>query len=326
MNSKARVCIGLPVYNGEKYLAETFESILSQQYTDFMLIVSDNASTDKTQEICRKYASQDNRIVYNRSKKNLGASMNFNRVFKLFSTEYFKWASYDDILAPDFLIKCVNILDNDPSVVICHSKTARINEYGSLVGNYDHRNMANIASSKIHYRFRDLISVRNPCWAIFGLFRTESLVKTKLMGNYIGADRNLLAEIGLIGKIYEIPEYLFFRRDHPEAYTRKFCEKPYAVAWDNYSEQMTYWTKDGFFKFPNLKNLIEYVWSVRSVPMKITDRFLCYKEILNWFFKEGFGYISNDIENALLKRSIFGRNFFLILKHIQNNIRKVRIK
>ena len=99
---KSRVSIGMPVFNGEKYLRESIESILDQTYQNFELIISDNASTDRTQEICLEYARKDNRISYYRNDKNLGGPRNYNRVFELSSAEYFKWAAYDDVLAPEF--------------------------------------------------------------------------------------------------------------------------------------------------------------------------------------------------------------------------------
>ena len=91
MNNRSRVSIGLPVYNGEKYLEQALISILSQTYTDFELIISDNASTDRTQAICREYAAKDPRIRYYCNEENLGAAPNHNRVFELASGEYFKW-------------------------------------------------------------------------------------------------------------------------------------------------------------------------------------------------------------------------------------------
>src|SRR3989337_590294 len=121
------VSIGLPVFNGEKYLRQALDSILAQTYQDFELIISDNASTDKTQQICREYVKKDSRIRYYRNKRNLGATRNHNRVFELSCGEYFKWASHDDLLAPEFLSRCVSVLDQDHSIVLCHSKTGRIN-------------------------------------------------------------------------------------------------------------------------------------------------------------------------------------------------------
>jgi glycosyltransferase involved in cell wall biosynthesis len=95
MTSKIpRVSIGLPVFNGEKYLAEALDSILSQTYRDFKLIISDNASTDRTEQICREYAAKDRRIRYYRNEKNIGAPKNFNRVFELSSGKYFRWDAF----------------------------------------------------------------------------------------------------------------------------------------------------------------------------------------------------------------------------------------
>ncbi len=105
---KPPVAIGLPVFNAEKYLSQAVDSILAQTFSDFHLIISDNASTDRTQEICQAYAAQDNRIRYSRNHRNLGASPNFNRVFELSSHQYFKWAPHDDMIAPEFLARCVN--------------------------------------------------------------------------------------------------------------------------------------------------------------------------------------------------------------------------
>jgi glycosyltransferase involved in cell wall biosynthesis len=323
-HKKPRVSIGLPVFNGENYLEQALDSILAQTYTDFELIILDNASTDRTQQICREYAAKDSRIIYYCNKKNIGASNNFNHVFKLSSAEYFKWAAHDDVIAPDFLLNCIKILDADPSIVLCHSKTARIDESGSVVGNYDHRTLNNISSWQRHKRFRDLISIRNACWIVFGVFRANALAKTHLMGDYIGADRNLLAEIGLIGRICELPEHLFLRRDHAEAYTRKFCEKLYAVEWDNYDEQLTYWTPKAFYKLPQWKQFTEFIKSVNHVPMKWSDRLLCYKALCNWFVREEWLFLSGDLENALLANSAIGRKLLTAIDLVQKQMFKVK--
>jgi glycosyltransferase involved in cell wall biosynthesis len=313
-SNKPRVSIGMPVFNGEKYLRETLDSLLAQTYRDFELIISDNASTDYTQQICREYATKDSRIHYYRNEENLGAPRNFNKVFELSSDEYFKWAAYDDVLAPEYLQKCVNVLDNDPSIVLCHSKTGVIDARGNLVGNCDHRTLTRIGSWKAHERFGDLISIRNPCWAIFGVVRATTLSKTPLHGSYIGADRNLLAELGLMGRIYEIPEHLFFRRDHPEAYTRKFCEYTFAINVDKYAEQLAWWSKDDWTYFPNWKDCAEFFKSISRVRLKWYERLSCYGEIFRWFTKEGWRYLGSDVENLLLRRSRFGRKLIPTVK------------
>ena len=118
---RPRLSIGMPVFNGEKYIRCALDSILSQTYKDFELVISDNASTDKTESICLKYKEQDNRIRYYRNKKNIGAPSNYNRVFLLSSANYFKWAAHDDMIAPEYIEKCMEILENDSSGAYPHN-------------------------------------------------------------------------------------------------------------------------------------------------------------------------------------------------------------
>src|SRR5262245_44673342 len=108
-----RVAIGMPVWNGEKCVAEAIESIRAHTFGDFQLLVSDNASTDATEEICRGYAARDGRIRYIRQDRNIGAAPNHNYVFRHSTGEYFKFAAHDDVLAPRFIEECIAVLDAD---------------------------------------------------------------------------------------------------------------------------------------------------------------------------------------------------------------------
>ncbi len=132
MNSSTKVSIGLPVYNGEVYLKEAIESILNQTYGDFELVISDNDSNDMTQAICIDYLKKDRRIRYYRNAKNMGAAYNYNRVFKLSNGKYFKWAAHDDICHPEFLEKCINVLDTEKEVVLCYPIAQVIDENGNF--------------------------------------------------------------------------------------------------------------------------------------------------------------------------------------------------
>ena len=107
-----RVSIGMPVYNGADHVAKAIQAILSQTFEDFELVISDNASSDGTDQICRRYAALDPRIRYCRNDHNLGAAANYNRVFELARAEYFKWAAHDDLYAPEYLERCVAELDS----------------------------------------------------------------------------------------------------------------------------------------------------------------------------------------------------------------------
>jgi len=209
------VSIGMPVYNGEPFLKEALDALLAQTFTDFELIISDNASTDETEAICREYSKKDSRIRYFRNKENLGAAFNYNRVFDLALGEYFKWAAADDLCAPDYLEKCTVVLDRQPEVALCYPKTTIIDERGNMIMHYDDN--LNLRSVRVVERFQQALCRIRKCNAVFGLIRSDILRKSQKIKNYQASDRVLLLELTLFGQFYEIPEYLFFRRDHAKA-------------------------------------------------------------------------------------------------------------
>ena len=210
-----RVSIGLPVFNGERFVAEALDACLAQSYSDLELIVCDNASSDHTEEICRAYVDRDARVRYHHNSTNLGAGGNYRHAFELSVGEYFKWATYDDLCAPEFLARCVEVLDQEPSVVLAYPKTRLINEQGQALSDYE--DGLNLQSSSPIERFQQLLRNLRLSNALYGLMPARVLVKTNLIGSYVGADINFLAELSLHGKFWEIPEYLFFRRLHPKA-------------------------------------------------------------------------------------------------------------
>lgn len=209
------VSIGLPVFNGEKYLSQALDSLLGQTFFDFELIVSDNASTDRTDQICREYQRKDPRIIYRRQSENKGAAANYNYVFQLSKASYFKWAAADDLCCPEMLEQCVTILDTHPDIVLCYPKTNIIDEHGHVIRAYD--DQWELSSPEPTERFCRLLHQLKECNAIFGLIRSDVLTHTPLIGNYIHSDGCLLAELSLHGRFYELPERLFCRREHPNA-------------------------------------------------------------------------------------------------------------
>src|SRR5215470_10109303 len=132
MNAAPRLSVGLPVYNGEAYLAESLDALLGQTYEDFELIISDNASTDGTADISQGYVKQDARVRYYRQPRNVGLAPNHNFVVEQARGELFKWASNDDLYARDLLERCVDALDKQPEVVLAHSWTAMIDSSGAV--------------------------------------------------------------------------------------------------------------------------------------------------------------------------------------------------
>lgn len=211
-----RVSLGVPVYNAERYLEGLFECLLAQDYQDFEIVVSDNASTDRTQEICRRYAAWDGRIRYYRNAENLGLAPNFNRCFELARGEFFKWTPFDDEYAPDYLRQCVETLEAAPdSVVLCYPKTTLIDEHGARIREYD--DDLDLREPEPHQRLQHFLDRYNLCNPIVGLMRSSALGKTQLVGAYLSSDIPLLAELALLGEWWEVPEPLFFRRIYPQS-------------------------------------------------------------------------------------------------------------
>ena len=214
-----QVSIGLTVFDSERYLGETIESLLAQTYEDFELIISDNASTDRTREIALDYVASDKRVRYVRNRINVGLAGNFNQAFRLSSGQFFKWAAYDDLCGRDFLRRCVEVLERDPGVVLAHARPVGIDEHGRIT--QLHASGPDVTSPDPAVRFARLMHA--PFWGtpLFGVVRAQAMSLTGLMASNAATDHVLLAELSLHGKFCEIVGEEFFNRDHPgRAYTK----------------------------------------------------------------------------------------------------------
>lgn len=209
------VSIGLPVYNGEHFIARALDSLLGQDYARIELIISDNASTDRTADICQAYAANDARVRYCRNSTNLGVIRNFNRVFELATGDYFMWAGDHDLRAPTFISRCMEIMIEDPSVVLCCSQTVRVGPDGShsaiIPPRLDTRGLAPVT------RFQLVIWSLSYCYQTYGLIRSDALKRTQLFRDTIGPDTVLLSELALLGAFAYVPELLFYMQQMPDA-------------------------------------------------------------------------------------------------------------
>jgi glycosyltransferase involved in cell wall biosynthesis len=224
-----KVAIGMPVWNGEQFVSEAIESILGQTYGDLELVISDNASTDGTAEICSAYAKQDGRIRYIRQEKNIGAAPNHNEVFRRSSGPYFKWACHDDVLAPEFIHECVRVLDADEAAAVCCPATVLINQDGSpvsyssqdkgMVDSYGNvwqvEQNVRLTSPDPADRFTAVLCDINWCFEIYGLIRRSALEQISIMPSYYGGDKVVLAELSFTGRYHLLEAPLFYRRCHP---------------------------------------------------------------------------------------------------------------
>ena len=268
-----QVSVGLPVHNGELYLAEAMEAILGQSLADLELIVSDNASTDATEEIARGFAAADDRISFQRNPRNLGAAPNFNLTFQRASGPYFAWAAHDDVLQPEYLARCVEALDADPGAALACTGVRFIGADGAPLGDYLPET-SRLDSDDPVERFGDLILKDHLCLEIFGLMRAEALRRTPLLGGYVNSDRVLLAELGLRGRYLRNPEPLFLSRDHPG---RSVRATPFHLRGPWYDS-----ASEGRRSLPHLKTLAGYRRAVARVPLSTVQRRRCLWRLARW--------------------------------------------
>ena len=205
--NKLLVSIGIPVFNGEKSIGKALSSLINQDYENIEIIISDNASTDKTFDICKKFILKDSRIKYSRLPRNIGGVLNFNRTFKLSSGKYFLWAAHDDTRGKSFISKCLFKMEKNLDIVLCHSYTNIFieNNKGFLcTANLD--SFRGISGMIPQYKktLQDFPSV-----AVYGLIRSSAMRKTQLMGNFLGGDSVFINELSLHGKFDQVPSLLF---------------------------------------------------------------------------------------------------------------------
>jgi glycosyltransferase involved in cell wall biosynthesis len=231
------VSIGLPVYNGEKYLDQALRSLLNQTYPEIEIIICDNASTDATQEICFKYAYIDPRVRYFRNETNIGGANNHNLCVELAEGKYFRWAACDDMLAPELIEKSVDVLERNAHIVLCCSDCLLIDErsiandvYACISG----------ATPDAFERFVQLVG-HHYCYEAHGLMRRDAMVRTGLLRNYPSSDHVLLAHMGLFGEFHRIEEPLFEKRRHPEMSTQMYPDDYDRYAWygEKYKNNLT---------------------------------------------------------------------------------------
>jgi glycosyltransferase involved in cell wall biosynthesis len=287
MPAPSLVSIGLFVYNGERFIEDALHSILGQTFTDFELIISDNASTDRTGKIAQSYARRDKRIRYYRNEKNMGAVWNARRVYELATGKYFKQVAVDDLLEPDFLRQCVEILERDPGCVVVYAATREVDENGAFIKNYvtPMRTDSNDPAA----RFRDMMLV--PCWSyqIYGVMRMSALRRIPPLGRYVNADTVLLARMALLGRFHEIPERLFISRHHSGQSSKTLpprLQEPRRIRLTNrYSRKLPgieWWdpSKARAITFPEFRLFREYLTSIYRAPLGVGQKLRCYSFLL----------------------------------------------
>jgi glycosyltransferase involved in cell wall biosynthesis len=204
------VSIGMPIYNEERFVAQSLDSLLAQDYDNFELIISDNASSDGTSAICERYAARDVRIRYFRNHKNIGMIANFNRVFQLSHGDYFMWASGHDLWDKSFISTCLRELLDDPRAVLCAGQFVVISEEGTPG---PVRHALNTSGMEPAERLRCVIGEHGSCLSVYGLIRADALRRTRVFNECYGSDWLLVAELSLLGEFRYAPHAIMYLRD-----------------------------------------------------------------------------------------------------------------
>ena len=263
------VSIGLPVYNGEKYLAESIATLLAQTYTNIELIICDNASTDGTREVCECFAATDSRVRYHRNETNIGGANNHNLTFELASGKYFRWAAHDDIAEPELIKRCVEVLEARPEIVVCHTNFLHIDDCGRVTGRVSRNHCSSPSASN---RFATMASARDFCEETYGVIRSDIFARTHLQQDYTGSDRTLMSEIALYGPYYNIDEYLFKKRLHR---ANQYLDWRTRMAW--FGDDFV-----GRIVLPWWVQFADYLRVIRRVPMVSAERGRCYLFMFTW--------------------------------------------
>lgn len=269
----AKVFIGLPVYNGQTCLAEAIESVLSQTFGDFTLFISDNASTDATEEISRRFAAADPRVVYHRHTVNMGAAPDFNFCVDAARGSYFKWMAHDDKLAPEYLERCVELLDADPGAVLCHAGVISIDAQGRRTVPYDLEHDFN--DPDVGTRFARAMALDHACVTVFGVIRLDALKQTPKIAPFVGSDRSLLAELALHGTLEYAQQRLFLWREHKTRSVR--MKRSDRVAWFDAKANATFATL-------YLRQLLAAQGAAFRAPLPFRTRLTLLQKTVSWAF------------------------------------------
>lgn len=287
-DSKPLVSIGLPIYNGADSVRYALESLLAQDYENFELIISDNHSTDSTQEICLDYAARDKRIRYFRNEMNLGPRNNFNKIFELSRGEYFMWHAHDDLRESNYISSCIEIMEMNQNVVLCCSSTL-LDEDGNLKKSGENFSTMGMSLNK---RFRKILWI-NSCASIYGLIRSSVLRKTELFKKTVATDNLLLAELSLLGEFYQLPLFLF---------NKKIKRKNNFQRIDGFIG-IDLPTRDRYIYLPFIKLAIEHWKLIQNSRLDKKEKFIAFLDIIFCFLLKYKVLLSDPIFTLYLNLS-----------------------
>jgi hypothetical protein len=257
---------GIPVRNAEHTLPRLLDSLLAQDFPDFEIVISDNASTDGTIDVCRAYAHRDSRVRFYQNPKNLGINANFNRVLELARGKYFRWIGSDDWVEPSYASECLKQFQSRPDAFGVTTYQDHIDDEGVL--HYcefpDRRPDSNLPHVRIQRMLWFLTSDYRYIDPMYTMVRREPLLnQTRLSVNVIEADRLMAVEMSLLGSFAHVPQCLAHRRVPSITTHHALLQRCYG---ENYS----------VVKHQNLVHLSLACWQrVQATPMAVGQKVIC---------------------------------------------------
>lgn len=289
--SSPLVTVGLPVYNGERFIARTIQSLRAQSFGDFELLVSDNASTDGTVRVVRELAERDPRIRLFEQPCNRGVARNWNFLAHKASGRYLKWTSASDLYAPTFLATCIDALEQASDASLAFTWTTYIDDEDREIGRSE-RDFALTDEDSVS-RFIQIcvrLSINN---ALQGVFRTDVVKRTRLVRNYPAGDLVFMAEAALRGKFVLVPQRLTLRRASPEHWTAN--REPAAT------ERMFWPSGSPRLRVVNIRRHLDYAAAALGAPLHLRDRMRAL------LFTLKHAYWSRAALGADLRQALSGR-------------------
>lgn len=223
-SKKIKISIGIPVYNSEKFIREKLDSLFEQTFTDFEIIISDNASTDLTSKICEEYAKKDKRICYFQQNKNMGAWWNYDFVLQKAKYEYFLWSAVDDIMLPQFLEETVKVLESDKKIACSISK---IRLFGKTTDDLEIKPNDSMLKKKIkkikkefgyldtfpasgpyEKRIKEYIKNLRHNQIFYGIFRTNQIRQAYVTDSFLWKEGCVMLNILKFGELFVVEKIL----------------------------------------------------------------------------------------------------------------------
>jgi hypothetical protein len=257
------VSIGLSVFNAESQVEEAIRSVLAQSMGDFELIIQDDASGDRTAEICRKRAAGEPRIRYFRNSRNVRFA-NYGLAFERGRGRYFKWLAQDERLLPTYLESTVAVLEKRAEVVLCNSLISRIDPSGTVLGVHD-SGLKGADAPSAPRRLAWVVQGLQSSADFHGLIRASTLRGSLLHGGFPGAQRALLAQLALRGRLVQLPAPLQEMRAYPLR-----CEP---------------WQEEGLIPLDRRlrRGYLQMLKMLAAESLPVGERVRCYGVLAQWW-------------------------------------------